>query len=186
MLAESLNDKDIEFLIPLLSEKDEEIRYPAFLVLCARSGVKPDVYPYWDVFAEKLDDINSFQRNIGATLLGLNVRWDFDKKFAGIFARFIRHFSDEKFITSRLVIQTVPEWAEYVPELLEDTVVALTSIDIISLKDTQRKLILTDIMNALLAIRKIRPSDAITGYMMQALTGGILDKKSARQFEAMI
>lgn len=185
-LAATLSENDIAFLMPLLSEKDDDIRYPAYLTLCARSKTAPDVYPYWDVFVEKLDDENSYQRNIGATLLGLNVRWDGDKKFSSVFKRFIAHFTDEKFITSRLVIQTVPDWAKYVPELLADTAEALMGIDILSLKETQRKLILTDIMNALIAIRAVRPSDQITDYLMKALTGSVFDKKTVRQFESKL
>jgi hypothetical protein len=49
-----------------------------------------------------------------------------------------------------------------------------------------RKLILTDILNALIAIRTVRPSDTITDYLMNAMTGGLLDKKTKKQFEAMI
>jgi hypothetical protein len=106
---------------PLLTEKDAKVRYPAFLILCERSKTHPDAYPYWDVFAAKLGDENSFQRNIGASLIGYNVRWDTDKKFKDVFRRFTRLFTDEKPITARLVLQTIPTWAEHVPELLTDT-----------------------------------------------------------------
>ena len=185
-LADVLRPEDIEFLIPLLNEQDDTVRYPAFLVLCARSKGQPDVYPYWDVFAGKLDSDNSFQRNIGATLLGLNVRWDEKKLFGSIFSRFMRQCSDEKPITARLTIQTIAGWAEYVPELLGETVAILTGIDIMSFRETMRKLVLTDIMEALLAIRAIRPSEVIDAYLTRALTGGLLDKKSVRQFESRI
>jgi hypothetical protein len=185
-LTGQLGPGDIEWLVPLLAEKDDTVRYPAFLVLCARSRNHPDIYPFWDVFTEKLDDQNSFQRNIGATLLGLNVRWDSDRRFRDIFHRFMRLCTDEKPITARLTIQTISDWAEYVPELLEETVSILTAIDLGSFRETMRKLILTDIMNALLAVREVRPSAVADDYMLKVLTGSILDKKGIRQFEVRI
>jgi hypothetical protein len=181
-LAGQLSPEDIEQLVLLLSEKDDTVRYPAFLTLCARSRRYPDVYPFWDVFAEKLDDTNSYQRNIGAALIGLNVRWDGGGKFGEAFRRLMRQCTDEKPITARLTIQTVPDWVRYVPEYLEETVSRMTAIDLNSFRETMRKLILADIMNALLAIRELRPSAAIDDYLMKALTGGVLDRKSAREF----
>ena len=183
-LAGLLSAEEIGQLVTLLSEKDDTVRYPAFLTLCARSRQHPDVSPYWDVFAEKLDDPNSYQRSIGAALLGLNVRWDGGVKFRQVFPRLMRQCSDEKPITARQTILTVPDWAEYAPELLEETVTSLTAIDLGGFRESMRKLVLTDIMNALLAIRELRPSAAIDAYLMKALTGGVLDKKSVREFSA--
>jgi hypothetical protein len=182
--AELLTPEDIAFLVPLLSEKDDEVRYPAFLLLCARSRKYPDVYPYWDVFAQKLGSENSYQRDIGAILIGHNVRWDDRKLFPAVFQKVMRLCMDEKPSTARLTLQTIPGWAKYVPELMDETAAILTGIDIMSFRETMRKTILTDIVNALLAIREVKPTDEITAYLMRALTGGILDKKTARQFEA--
>lgn len=185
-LAALLSPEDIAFLIPLLNEQDDTVRYPAFLVLSARSKDQPDVYPYWNVFAEKLDSDNSFQRNIGATLVGLNVRWDEKRLFGTVFSRLMRQCTDEKPITARLTIQTIPGWAEYAPELLGETVAILTGINIMSFRETMRKLVLIDIMEALLAIRAVRPSEAIDVYLTRALTGGLLDKKSIKLFETRV
>jgi hypothetical protein len=184
--AASLTNEYIEFLVPLLAEKNDEIRYPAFLVLCERSRMNADVYPYWDVFVSKLSHENSYQRNIGVTLIGANIRWDEKKKFARIFQSFMSLCNDEKFITSRLTIQTIPLWAKYVPELLDKTVKELITINVKSLKESQRKLILIDIINALIAIREIKPSDQITHYLIEAMTGGLLDKKSVKQLETQV
>lgn len=181
--AASLTKEYIKFLVPLLSEKNDEIRYAAFLVLCERSELQPDVYPYWDVFVNKLSDENSYQRTIGVTLIGANIKWDEKKKFARIFQSFMSLCNDEKFVTSRLTIQTIPVWAKYVPELLDRTVAELVNINGKNLKESQRKLILLDIINALIAIREIKPSDQITRYLIEAMTGGLLDKKSVKQLE---
>jgi hypothetical protein len=184
VLADILTSAKIEYLVSLLSEKDDTVRYPAFLVLSSRSRNHPDVYPFWNVFAEKLGDANSFQRTIGATLIGLNVRWDEKKLFNIDFQRLMRLCTDEKPITARQVIQTIPEWVSYAPELLEETVQMLTEINLSSVRETMRRLLLTDILNALIAIRNVQPSDMITQYIMAALTGGLLDKKTSKHIEA--
>jgi len=62
----------------------------------------------------------------------------------------------------------------------------LLGIDCISLKDTQRKLILMDIIHVLAEVQKIKPSDIITDYFIHAMTGGMLDKKSIKAVEKLI
>ncbi len=181
--AASLTKEYIEFLVPLLAEKNDEIRYLAFLVLCERSGTYSDVYPYWDLFVSKLSNENSYQRTIGVTLIGANIKWDEKRKFARIFQTFMSLCNDEKFVTSRLTIQTIPVWAKHVPELLDKTVNELVHISVRGLKESQRKLILMDIINALIVIREIKPSDQITRYLIEAMTGGLLDRKSVKQLE---
>lgn len=181
-----LDNEDIAFLVALLTEKDDKIRYAAFLTLQKRSEIKGDIYPYWNVFASKLDDENSYQRSIGIMLIAENVKWDDKKLFGTVFDSYMSHCTDEKFVTCRQTIQAIPKWAKYAPEHLDGAVLILTAIDIGSFKDTQRKLILIDILNALAAISEIKPSDKITRYMYAAVTGGVLDKKSAKQFEKFI
>lgn len=184
--AASLTKEYIKFLVPLLTEKNDEVRYHAFLVLCERSKRYSDIYPYWDVFVSKLSNENSYQRTIGATLIGANVKWDESKKFARIFQSFMSLCNDENFITSRLTIQTIPIWAKYVPELLDRAAAELVKINAKGLKESQRKLILMDIINALIAIREIKPSDQVTRYLIDAMTGELLDKNSVKQIEPQI
>jgi len=184
--AASLTAEYINFLVPLLTEKNDEIRYLAFLVLCERSNNHPDIYPYWDVFVSKLSSEDTYQRTIGATLIAANIRWDEKKKFARIFQTFMSLCNDEKFVTSRLTIQTIPVWAKYVPELLDKVVDELVHINVKRLKESQRKLILLDIINALIAIRELKSSEKITKYLIEAMTGGLLDKKSVKKLEPQI
>ena len=184
--AASLTAEYINFLVPLLTEKNDEIRYLAFLVLCERSNNHPDIYPYWDVFVSMLSSENSYQRTIGATLIAANIRWDEKKKFARIFQTYMSLCNDEKFAASRLTIQTIPVWAKYAPELLDKVVDELVHINVRSLKESQRKLILLDIINALIAIRELKPSEKITKYLIEAMTGGLLDKKSVKKLEPQL
>lgn len=184
--AASLTAEYINFLVPLLTEKNDEIRYLAFLVLCERSNNHPDIYPYWDVFVSKLSSEDTYQRTIGATLIAANIRWDEKKKFARIFQTYMSLCNDEKFAASRLTIQTIPVWAKYAPELLDKVVDELVHINVRSLKESQRKLILLDIINALIVIRELKPSEKITKYLIEAMTGGLLDKKSVKKLEPQL
>ncbi len=184
--AEILQAQDIAQLVSLLTEKNDQIRYPAFLLLQKRSQKHNDIYAFWQVFVQKLHDANSYQRSIGIMLLAENIRWDKQQQFAQVFSDFVSHFQDEKFITSRQTIQTIPIWAKYARELLPTTMQELINIDIGSFKETQKRLILLDIINALLAIRQLMPNEQIDCYISQALTGGILDNKSIKQLEKLL
>ncbi len=52
-VAKQLNTNDIEYLINLLNEKNNEVRYTAFLVLQSSSQMFSDVYKYWKDFCKK-------------------------------------------------------------------------------------------------------------------------------------
>jgi hypothetical protein len=184
--AGELTREDIAFLIPLLDEKNDNIRYCSLLALQCRSKLSADVYPYWDLFSGKLEDANSYQRSIGIMLISENVRWDSEKKFPALFDRYMSCCHDEKFITSRQTIQSIMKWICYAPELLPQTVSALTAVNVASFRDTQKKLILMDIIGTMLAIRTVYPAEEIDVYILNALDGGILDKKSARQVQKLL
>lgn len=55
-----------------------------------------------------------------------------------------------------------------------------------TIKETMRKLVLTDILNILLMIKKYQSDDKIDEYILDALSGEILDKKAKKQIESMI
>jgi len=49
-----------------------------------------------------------------------------------------------------------------------------------------RKSVLLDILNVLLLIRKELKADEIESFILNALSGEILDKKSKKQIEALL
>lgn len=185
-LAATLTLIDIGELVSLLSEKADELRYAALLTLCARSDTHADVYPYWDLFAEKIGNENSYQRNIGLILTAHNVKWDAEHRFDNVIEAYLSHCQDEKFITSRQAIQNIPVWVPYAQKHLARTAEALMGIDIPALKDSQRKLILLDILHALISVRRVQPTAEIDVYIHNALTGGLLDKKSMREIQGLL
>jgi hypothetical protein len=182
-LAANLSGEDIDFLVKLLSEKDNDIRYAAFQVLQKRSEINGDLYSYWDSFAARLSSENSYQRSIGIMILAENVRWDKDGRFNGIFEEYMSHCQDEKFITSRQTIQSIRKWLPYKPELFSRIIRKLSAISIEALASTQKKLILVDIINVFLDIQKAEPHDEITDYILKALNGGLLDKKTSKSIQ---
>jgi hypothetical protein len=176
-MAEALQPEEIPYLVGLLEEKNNDIRYAAFLTLQKRSISHCDVYPFWDTLAKKLDHENSYQRSIGVMLLAENIRWDTENKLSNILAKYMARFSDEKFITSRQAIQSLNSWLPQRPELVPEVMKELTLIPVDQLPPTQRKLILLDILHALLLIQDIAPREEAAAYIFRALDGGLLAKK---------
>jgi len=185
-LALTLEKDDIPQLVDWLSEKDDKIRYPSFLLLQARSEKFNNVYPYWDTFIDKLNDPNSFQRNIGLRLIAANVRWDKQGKFDAVCDRFLAHCNDEKPVTVRQCIQSLCSVVPFNTSCRSKIVETLMAIDISQRQESQQKLVLLDILSVLLLINKESPDKAIMAYIQQALTGGLLDKKSKAMIEAQL
>jgi len=182
-VAKSLSKDDIEQLVEWLLLKDDNIRYQAFLLLQSRSMFFNDVYPFWDTFSEKLKSENSYQRSIGLMLIAENVRWDVHNRMEDTIDAYLALLKDEKPITVRQCIQSLGKVSLFKPDLNRKITDCLISFDLNDIKETMRKPILLDILNALLAIRKELKTDEADNFIMNALSGEILDKKSKKQIE---
>ena len=181
-IAEQLSiEEDIPVLIDLLKEKEDNLRYPAFLLLKQRSVISRDIYPYWSIFCDKIANENSYQRSIGIMLIAENVRWDKECRLDDILEEYLSHTEDEKFITSRQTIQSIKIWIKKRPDLSQLVYDRLSSIKVDSLKETQKKLLLIDIIDVFIAMLEIKDNIGIKYYINQALTGAILDKKSVKE-----
>ena len=176
-LAEALTPGDLPFLVGLLEEKNNDLRYAAFLTLQKRSMAHSDVYPFWDTFKQKLDHENSYQRSIGVMLLAENIRWDTENRLSAVLSKYLARFRDEKFITARQAIHSLQSWLPQKPEMIPAILEELTSIQVDQLPPTQRKLILLDILQALLLIQDTAPREEAAAYIFRALDGGLLSKK---------
>ena len=55
LVSTNLNAADINFLVEMLNEKDDKLRYNAFLLLQASSRQFPFMYEFWGELEEKLD-----------------------------------------------------------------------------------------------------------------------------------
>jgi len=184
-LTPTLTAADLAQLVEWLNEKDDNLRYKSFLLLQDRSQKFDDVYPYWDTLVAKLGSENSYQRSLGLMLLADNVRWDQPGKFEALVATYLSFCDDEKPVTVRQCIQSLVKVVPHKPACLGAIVDKLLSIDVMQRKETQRKLVLLDILSVLTAIQKVQPDERISRYIHNALTGGILDDKAKRQVEMM-
>jgi hypothetical protein len=185
-VSETLDADDISQLVEWLTLTDDNVRYKAFLLLLSRSSCAGDVYPYWDVFRAKLKSDNSYQRSIGLMLIADNAKWDSAGKMEAALEDCLGLLDDPKPITVRQCIQGLGKVAQHKPELGPKIADRLVAFNLAGQKETMRKSILMDILNTLLVIRKNSTSDAIEGFIDDALAGDVLDRKTRRQIEKQI
>jgi Transcription termination factor len=164
-LAGDVSDGDIGLLVDWLNEKDDDIRYSAFLLLQNISERDSRVYKYWDRLAEKIKSENSYQRSIGLMLIAQNIVWDDENRFESICHEYLKHCDDEKFITSRQCIQGLKNIIEHKEKYNNEVISTLTAIDLQKRKDTQRGLLLLDITEILERIYKKQADTKIAEYL---------------------
>lgn len=184
--AKALKKADLPRLVELLSEKEDKIRYPSFLLLQHRSQCSNDLYAFWDTFRLKLKSHNSYQRSIGLMMIAENARWDKENKLDNTIDEYLDILGDEKPITVRQCIQSLSKMIPYKPKYCEKIAGALLAFNFDDVKETMRKSILLDIINILLLIRKEYSTNEIEGFILKALSGEILDTKSKKQIEAAL
>lgn len=185
-ISDGLEPGDLPFLVDCLSEKDDKIRYPALQLLELRSESHADVVLFWDHFKEKLKSENSYQRSIGLMLIAANARWDTDNRMSDTIDDYLKLLNDEKPITVRQCIQALRNIIPYKKELRMMIADQLMRIDILTVRETMRKSILTDILNILILIRQYQSTDSIETYITNAITGGLLDRKTAKQIQELL
>ena len=143
--AKTLTALDVEFLIETLSEKDDKLRYNAFLLLQAHSKGANTVYQYWSTLEKKLDSDNSYQRSLGIMLLAENVRWDTESKFARVISKYFTCCTDEKFITARQTIQALAEVTRATDKYNKAIAEGLAGLDFSKYKENQQSLLKRDV-----------------------------------------
>jgi len=185
-VSKTICTDDLSKLVEWLTEKDDTIRYQSFLMLKHRSSYFDDVYPFWDTFCKKLKSENSYHRSIGLMLIADNVKWDKDNRIDLIIDEYLLLVNDEKPITVRQCIQSLCSIVPYKNYLHRKIANSIMAINIDNIKETMRKLILVDILAVLTTIRKYQTIDEIENYIVNALSGGLLDKKAKKQIESMM
>ena len=145
--AKHLSKGDVDFLMRTLVEKDDTVRYNAFLLLQENSKESPLVYEYWEKLAEKLESDNSYQRSIGLMLLSENIRWDKEGKFAKVIDKYFSYCADEKFITARQAIQGLTKVLNPTKVYDEKIKQQLANLQLEKYKENQQKLLNKDKAN---------------------------------------
>lgn len=119
-------------------------------------------------------------------LIAENARWDGERRMNDAIDEYLGLLNDEKPITIRQCIQSLDKIVTYKSELNDKVAAALISFDFMSVKETMRKPILLDILNILLIIRKELKKDEIENFILNALSGEILDKKTKKRIESLL
>lgn len=185
-IALTLCADDVPMLVERLNSAEDKIRYPAFLLLRAHSSESADLLPFWDELADKLTSENSYQRSLGAMLLAANALHDSTGRMRSTLPRFLALLNDPKPITVRQCAQALPEILAAQPELAREIASAILTVDLMTFKDTMRKLILVDFLDALVLVRETAPSAALEEYFFSALSGSILDEKAKKQLRTKL
>jgi hypothetical protein len=184
--AKNLKEEEIPFLIGLLDEKDDNLRYHAFLLLQNRSQSHPDVYPFWDDLVGKFTSENSYHRSIGLMLIADNVQWDSAGKFDAILDAYLAFVDDEKPITVRQCVQSLARIVPFKQHLISRIQAKLLAVDLSSRKDTQRKILLMDILSVFASARRYQKDEKVEAYIVTALTGEVLDKKAKAEIQKLL
>ncbi len=128
------------------------------------------------IFLDKLSSTNSYQRSLGIMLMAENARWDDAGRLDKDIDLYLSFCDDEKPITVRQCVQSLSKIVPWKKKLCRRVADKLMAIDISQRKETQRKILLMDIINVLVEINKHDKSDQIDIYISNAMIGGILDK----------
>lgn len=110
------------------------------------------VYAHIDAFIEMMRDSNSYVRTRGLTLIACNAKWDKAGKIDGIIDEYLDHVTDDKPITARQCIQSLPKLAEAKPHLMPRIASSLRQANTSQYADSMRPLVQNDIRDALLAL----------------------------------
>ena len=147
--------QDIQELIAGLRDKNDKYAYQCLKQLELECLNSDAVYPYFDLFSTMLDDPNSYIRTRAIRLIAANAKWDSDYKIDEILDSLLKHIMDDKPITSRQCIKSLPTIANYKPDLMEDICNALQTANPQIYKISMQSLVYKDIQDALKAISNL-------------------------------
>lgn len=179
--AKHLAPEEIAALTMLLGEKNDRVRYPAFLLLCARSEIANDVFPHWNTFCSMLGDDLSYRRGAALRLLALNARWDDCGRTEAVLGAILERLGDEIPFVVRWCVQSLGVIVRSHPACGEAIARRLSAFDLSGLRESMRKSAQTDIADTLLAVRAVCPCAAAEQGIADALAGGLLDAKTKKR-----
>lgn len=140
-------------LVSGLFSKDNNAAYACLKRLLDESSASGAVYPYFDTFAEMLGSDNSYLRTRGMFLIAANAPWDVDNQIDEILPAYLALIEDDKPITARQCIQTLPDLARHKPDLAPQIRLALLGAKPGKYKPTMQPLVQKDIAQALQRIQ---------------------------------
>lgn len=147
-----LDDLNIAEKVRMLRCANNREAYRALQSLQEASDLDDAAYTHIDAFIEMMRDSNSYVRTRGLTLIACNAKWDEEGKIDGIIDEYLGHATDNKPITARQCIKSLPKLAEAKPHLMPYIASSLRQADTSQYADSMKPLIQNDIRDALLAL----------------------------------
>lgn len=89
-------------------------------------------------------------------MISANAKWDIDFKIDEIIDEYLKHITDEKPITARQCIKSLPDIAQYKPDLIDSISIALKGANVEKYADSMKPLIYKDIQTALKKIGNLK------------------------------
>lgn len=138
--------------VRVLRSSNNREAYRALQSLQKASDLDDAVYAHIDIFIEMVRDSSSYVRTRGLTLIACNAKWDEAGKIDGIIDEYLDHVTDDKPITARQCIKSLPKLAEAKPRLIPRIASLLRQADASQYTDSMRSLVQNDIRDTLLAL----------------------------------
>nr|WP_044040169.1 hypothetical protein [Clostridium bornimense] len=141
--------QDIQSLVNGLMSSDDKQAYQCLKQLEIESNDSDIVYKFFETFVKMLDNVNSYIRTRGIILIAANAKWDIDYKIDEIIDKYLKHIMDDKPITARQCIKSLPLMVKYKPDLKEDVISALYKANPQKYKESMQPLVVKDIQKSL-------------------------------------
>ena len=134
-----------ETMLAALTGKNDKFACELTGKIIQESRESEEWYDYFQDFVPLLRHPKSLVRNRALTILASNAQWDTENCFDQLLPEYLSHITDEKPITARGCIQTLPELAQAKPQYIPAILRALEEAELSKYKDSMRPLIEKDI-----------------------------------------
>ena len=135
--------------VSLLTSKNADEGCAAFKKLLEASEAAPEVYEHMEYLLSLTEDKSSFVRTRALLLIIANAKWDRLEFIDSSREKLLSHITDEKPITARQFIQSLPSLAAQKPGLRDEIAKRLRNADFSGYKDSLRPLLEKDREKAL-------------------------------------
>lgn len=134
-----------ETMLAALTGKNDKYACELTEKIIKESRESEEWYDYFQDFVPLLRHPKSLVRNRALTILASNAQWNTENRFDQLLPEYLSHITDEKPITARVCIQTLPELAQAKPQYIPAILRALEEAELSKYKDSMRPLIEKDI-----------------------------------------
>ena len=134
-----------ETMLAALTGKNDKYACELTEKIIKESRESEEWYDYFQDFVPLLRHPKSLVRNRALTILASNAQWDTENRFDQLLSEYLSHITDEKPITARVCIQTLPELAQAKPQYIPVILRTLEEAELSKYRDSMRPLIEKDI-----------------------------------------